>query len=305
MNIKKMTMGALSAAMVAFGAGNAAADAKYYGDYVFFPDSFEITSYNGTDSIVRIPASFEDVPVKAIGDLAFSGRGLTSVTIPEGVELIGVGAFQGCSVLTSVTIPSTVTSIADNAFDYFDFGLGPWMDVTVLAINPPELGEDVFLGRPCIIYVPAESVDAYKNADGWDIYAQQIRPISNGLKPAAVAAIAIGSAAVVGVGGHFIGEAVSQAIGQKKGHPTYKLVKQMTLSVPDFDAKGYTYKNKLIYHPAKGTLTGRIILEVQKGERTVKIRAKATGAYQEDGTFVGTLDAKGYGKHGFILGIAD
>ena len=53
-----------------------------------------------------------------IGSSAFSGcRGLTSVTIPDGVTSIGSSAFEGCSGLTSVTIASSVTSIWSYAFD--------------------------------------------------------------------------------------------------------------------------------------------------------------------------------------------
>ena len=58
---------------------------------------------------------------------AFSGcSGLTSVTIPNSVTLIGVGAFEPligvgaferCTGLTSVTIPNSVTSIGGSAFE--------------------------------------------------------------------------------------------------------------------------------------------------------------------------------------------
>ena len=53
--------------------------------------------------------------VTSIGDYAFSGSDLTSVTIPSSVTSIGTEAFQG-SGLTSVTIPSSVTSIGAGAF---------------------------------------------------------------------------------------------------------------------------------------------------------------------------------------------
>ena len=42
----------------------------------------------------------------------------SEVTIPEGVQSIGDGAFWGCSSLTSLTLPSSLQSIGDWAFDY-------------------------------------------------------------------------------------------------------------------------------------------------------------------------------------------
>ena len=52
-----------------------------------------------------------------IGAYAFRGcSGLTSLTLPSGVTLIGEDAFRGCSGLTSLTLPSGVTSIGEDAF---------------------------------------------------------------------------------------------------------------------------------------------------------------------------------------------
>src|SRR5574344_1831950 len=61
------------------------------------------------------PSDGTTYSVTSIGDYAFSGSDLTSVTIPSSVTSIGTEAFQG-SGLTSVTIPSSVTSIGAGAF---------------------------------------------------------------------------------------------------------------------------------------------------------------------------------------------
>lgn len=56
--------------------------------------------------------------VTSIGNRAFSYcSGLTSITIPKGVTAIGYGTFSRCCNLTSITIPEGVTSIGDEAFD--------------------------------------------------------------------------------------------------------------------------------------------------------------------------------------------
>ena len=54
---------------------------------------------------------------KGIADFTFQHcTGLTSVTIPNSVTIMGSAAFYGCRSLTSVSIPDGVTSIRDNVF---------------------------------------------------------------------------------------------------------------------------------------------------------------------------------------------
>ena len=59
-----------------------------------------------------VPTGFQLV----ISNYAFSGTGLTSLELPQGVTSIREYAFQNCSSLTSITIPSGITEIANYTF---------------------------------------------------------------------------------------------------------------------------------------------------------------------------------------------
>jgi hypothetical protein len=76
------------------------------------------------------------------------------------VTSIGDYAFFG-SNLTSITIPNSVKSIGDYAF--FDSDL---TSITFKRTSPPEFGKEVFyiVNTSIPIYVPSISIDAYKEA---------------------------------------------------------------------------------------------------------------------------------------------
>jgi len=77
-----------------------------------------ITRYIGDGGAVTIPETIDDKPVTGIGNGAFQFReDITGVTIPDGVTVIGDGAFW-VTGLTAVTIPNNVTVIGEMAFYY-------------------------------------------------------------------------------------------------------------------------------------------------------------------------------------------
>lgn len=86
-------------------------------DFAFDPASGTVTGYTGSSARLEIPAEIGGVPVKAIGEDAFSGRyDLYYAAIPEGVETIGTGSFRQSSNLGYVSFPSTLRTIGEEAF---------------------------------------------------------------------------------------------------------------------------------------------------------------------------------------------
>lgn len=80
-----------------------------------------ITDYANHSEVTTlvIPEEIAGLPVTATGYKALSAfpSKLESVTLPEGLKVIGRWTFQGCEKLKSVNIPSTVTVISERAFE--------------------------------------------------------------------------------------------------------------------------------------------------------------------------------------------
>ena len=92
---------------------------------------------------------------------------LKSVLIGNSVESIGEEAFSGCTGLTSITIPNSVTSIGNSAFAECSI-----IRLTVYATTPPSGGASCGINAgACTLYVPEESIDLYRAADGWKDFA--------------------------------------------------------------------------------------------------------------------------------------
>ena len=85
---------------------------RVIGQMLLSADGTKVIAYWGENSEVTIPEG-----VQSIGDGAFKGcDSLTSLTLPSSLQSIGDYAFGCCRSLTSLTLPSSLQSIGDSAF---------------------------------------------------------------------------------------------------------------------------------------------------------------------------------------------
>ena len=106
-------------AMVSWASGQVVTD----GDWTYFVENggVMITASTATGD-VTIPSELGGYLVKEVGRdgptsiFGPNNASVTSVSIPDSVTSIGIGAFYKCIKLTGVTIPNTVTSIGTGAF---------------------------------------------------------------------------------------------------------------------------------------------------------------------------------------------
>lgn len=92
-------------------------DAFYY-EYIN-EDEVAILSFSASHDVhaITIPDKIENRLVTEIKAGAFnSASNISSVTLPEGLRVIGDFAFNNCIALTSINFPSTLTEIGQAAF---------------------------------------------------------------------------------------------------------------------------------------------------------------------------------------------
>ena len=131
--------------------GNGGSVSSLRGDYILDKSGTILLKwYNSEITDVDMQSDPELKNVTIIANEASKNRSLKSIVLPNNLIKIGDYAFYG-NKLTSVTIH---------------------------AVNPPTAGGYIFGYNPSFkIYVPAQSINAYKTAEGWKDYADKIFPI--------------------------------------------------------------------------------------------------------------------------------
>ena len=113
----------------------------------------------GSLTSIVIPSS-----VSSLGEGCFKNcNSLTSINIPSSVTSLGYECFSGCKGLTSITIPSSVTSLGQRCFSS-----STKLESMYFKGKCPYSISDAEIPKACIIYVPAEYLQDYKDALGSD-----------------------------------------------------------------------------------------------------------------------------------------
>ncbi len=125
---------------------------------------------------ITIPNSVTEIERSAF----FGCTSLKSIKIPNSVTEIGKYAFSGCISLKSITIPNSVIKIGEEAFR----SCTSLTSVYCKPTTPPAIhyyywastsfGGSFPFNSGMKIYVPRNSVEAYKAASGWSSYASYI-----------------------------------------------------------------------------------------------------------------------------------
>ena len=148
----------------------------FWGGYYFKSDSLKSVNWNAKHCEIRyaLPRNIKEITfgnkVEYIPtELCYMNHGIKKVIIPNSVKTIGRMAFD-CDSITTVIIGEELTDIGDDAFNKRN---GRISSITCYAKNPPIIGKEYLSDDEGLafntdtMFVPAESVNAYKNAYKW------------------------------------------------------------------------------------------------------------------------------------------
>lgn len=124
-------------------------------------DPYNASDYPWDNAREGITKLVVESGVTTIGSYAFYGfSSLTEVSLPEGLTMICMDAFEAAVSLEKVTIPSSVSQVGDLAFN----GCSALSEVTFLRRTPPIIGFNAFSDCTSLqtINVPCGTGEAYK-----------------------------------------------------------------------------------------------------------------------------------------------
>lgn len=146
---------------------NIPSSVKRIGDFAFYESG--ITDVDFSEGLV------------SIGERAFFSTRIKSIKLPESLKVIEYGCFAWCMDLEVIDLPSSLTSLGGFTFRYCT----SLKDIYCRAVVPPAAEGSDFgwvpyngdcpqfdhsdgpISNSCVLHVPAESIEAYRNAPGW------------------------------------------------------------------------------------------------------------------------------------------
>ena len=96
------------------------------------------------------------------------------IVIPEGVEILYFEKLTESSSFGFIELPSSLQELTPSCFHQNPHSI----TVVCKAINPPTMAGSFYNYNPITIYVPDDSVNAYKQASRWDYLSSRIYPLS-------------------------------------------------------------------------------------------------------------------------------
>jgi hypothetical protein len=104
----------------------------------------------------------------------FANTGILSANFPN-VQKLGGDFFAGSKELVKVDIGASAVSIGSSLCN----GCTSLTTLICRAVTPPSIGNNIIANAPnAYVFVPDESVEAYKTATNWSSYASRIKGIS-------------------------------------------------------------------------------------------------------------------------------
>ena len=126
-----------------------------------------ILGYYGDDSgHVEIPSELDGYTVTTIGNSAFMGRKMTSVTIPDTVTTLVDAAFGHCPNLVTVNLSKNVKTIDGGSFMDCDSLTGIWVDPQNQYYTSDEKGVLYTKDKTTLVQVPAALEGTYTIPEG-------------------------------------------------------------------------------------------------------------------------------------------
>ena len=137
--------------------------------------TIEANAFYGCGALTKL--TFPET-LYTIKNAAFAyDKALAEIEFNEGLYQIEDNAFYDCDALTEITLPSTLVHANASPFDYCD----NLVKVTCLSIEPPLMTDQIPYGTNMEgreLYVPALSLNVYKQTTGWDKFLI-IKPIDS------------------------------------------------------------------------------------------------------------------------------